>query len=228
MTLKSVKVPTSLEPLFESAENYVDQYFKSFKQNTEKGTIDIAGERYILIRASSMSVNFVEFIKNMYPSLNEEEALEATSKVLFDMAHVIGKSDAGAFHLKTGVKEPIKKLSTGPVHFAYMGWAFVDIFPESRPSPDDDYFLIYDHPQSFEAYSWLASKAGPTNFCTCFMNAGYSSGWCEESYGITLTAREILCRGRGDDYCRFIMATPHRIEEFIQSYRQNNPSLFKK
>ena len=31
------------------------------------------------------------------------------------------------------------------------------------------------------------------------MNAGYSSGWCEESFGVTAVASEIMCRARGDD-----------------------------
>ena len=49
------------------------------------------------------------------------------------------------------------------------------------------------------------------------MNSGYSSGWCEESFGIPLTSVEISCRAKGDDNCTFIMAPPHRIEEYIKS-----------
>lgn len=226
MSLKAAKVPEILEPIFETAEAYVDNYFKSYKQDPSKGTIEIAGERYILVRAESMSVQFLGFIKNMYPSMNEDESIEASSKVLYDIAHNIGKSDARNFHLKTGVKNPVEKLSTGPIHFAYAGWAFVDIFPESTPSPDEHFYIIYDHPQSFEADSWIATGQ-KTSFCTCFMNAGYSSGWCEESFSVKLRAREILCRARGDKYCRFIMSQPHRLEEHILKYKKKNPQLFE-
>jgi predicted hydrocarbon binding protein len=139
------------------------------------------------------------------------------------MAHAIGKSDARAFHAKTNVKDALQKLSTGPLHFAHTGWAFVDIHKESIPSQDENFYLIYDHKNSFEADSWIA-KGVKTNFCTCFMNAGYSSGWCEASFDIKLTSREISCRSRGDKQCRFIMAQPHRIEEFIHAYRKNNPN----
>jgi len=52
------------------------------------------------------------------------------------------------------VKDPIERLSAGPVHFVFSGWAFVDILPESRPSPDQEYFLVYDHPFSFESHAW--------------------------------------------------------------------------
>ena len=48
------------------------------------------------------------------------------------------------------------------------------------------------------------------------MNAGYSSGWCEESFGLPLTAVEITCRAKGDEKCTFIMAPPHRIEEHLK------------
>lgn len=221
MSLKTVKVPEEFEGLFSKAEAYVDNYFNSYKQDISKGTIEVAGERYILVRAESLSVRFLEFIKNMYPSLNEDESIEASAKVLFDMAHSIGQSDAQRFHQKTGVTDPVEKLTTGPVHFAYAGWASVQLLPECNPSPDENFLLVYDHPQSFEADSWI-STGKKTNFCTCFMNAGYSSGWSEESFGVTLVAREILCRARGDKHCRFIMAQPHRLEEFVQKYKKEN------
>src|SRR6202008_3222330 len=104
----------------------------------------------------------------------------------------------------------LSKLSAGPVHFAYTGWAFVDILPESSPSPDENFFLKYNHPFSFEADSWIRSKE-KTNFPVCSMNAGYSSGWSEQSFGIELTSVEITCRAKGDKNCTFIMAPPHKI-----------------
>lgn len=226
MTLKSVKVPAPIEGLFGKAEQYVESYFKDLNMNPSKGVIEIQGERYILVRAASMSIHFSQFIQNMYPSLNEEESHEASSKVLFDMAHVIGKSDAKNFHKKTRVTDPVAKLSTGPVHFAYTGWAFVDISHESALSPDENYCTLYDHPQSFEADSWI-STGQKTNHCTCHMNAGYSSGWCSESFGIPLEAREILCRAKGDEFCRFVMAQPHKIEEYVRKYQADHPELFK-
>lgn len=226
MSLKTVKIPKQMEPLFEKAEKYVAKYFSEEKRDPTKGIITIGGQRYILVRATSMSVEFLGFIKNKYPGLDEEDAYSAASKLLFDTAHCIGKSDAKSFHKAMNVTDPIAKLSSGPIHFAYTGWAFVDIFPESKPSPDKNYYLIYDHPQSFEADSWLASKK-KIRQPVCFMNAGYSSGWCEESFGVNLTATEILCRAKGDKYCRFIMAHPDRIDKFITMYKKANPKLFK-
>jgi len=59
----------------------------------------------------------------------------------------------------------------------------------------------------------------------CAMNAGYSSGWCEESFGIPLCASEILCRARGDAVCRFMMAHPNQIKSKIYEYSKKHPDL---
>jgi hypothetical protein len=50
----------------------------------------------------------------------------------------------------------------------------------------------------------------------CIMSSGYSSGWCEESFGVKLVAAELTCRARGDEHCRFVMAHPDRIERHVQ------------
>lgn len=238
MAISTVKVPQEMEPLFVKAQEYVSKYFANRVEDPTKGKIFISGERYILVRAASMSVEFLDFIKSIYPGLEKTEARKAASNILFDIAHAIGKADAKAFHKATNVTDPIAKLSCGPIHFAYTGWAYVDIFPESKPSPDENYYLIYDHPQSFEAESWikknaeLAKAEGKekifTDFPVCFMNAGYSSGWCEESFNVTLTAKEILCQAMGDPYCRFIMAHPAKIDGYIAKYKENNLDLFKR
>jgi len=93
----------------------------------------------------------------------------------------------------------------------------VDIKPESSPVPGEDFFLIYDHPYSFEASSWLqAGRSADSPHC--IMNAGYSSGWCEQSFGIELTAVEVSCRARGDPSCTFVMAPPSRIAGRLEEH----------
>jgi len=215
--LRSVSVPEAFAPAFQDAERYVEAWFRSFRQEPERGVITIGGERYILVRAASMSVHFTEHIRSMYPGLEEAESISVVNQLLFDIAYAIGENDARNLHARMGVEDPIEKLSTGPVHFAWSGWAYVDILPESRPTPDDDFFLLYDHPQSFECDAWLA-RGKRTNHCVCHMNAGYSSGWCSASFERRLVAREILCRARGDEHCRFVMAVPERLEELIERH----------
>lgn len=121
---------------------------------------------------------------------------------------------------------PIERLAAGPVHFAYSGWAFVDILPESNPSPDENFFLKFNHPYSFEADSWL-SKKKKSKKPVCIMNAAYSSGWCQQSYGIELSAVEITCRAKGDENCTFVMAPPHKIEDYLKATKKNTKKNHK-
>jgi predicted hydrocarbon binding protein len=225
--LNTVKVPKEMEPLFAKAQEYVSRYFKEKKEDPTKGTIEIFGQRYVLMRAAALSVDFFETVRDLYKEAGDEEANRIARDFLFDLAHAIGKMDARNFHEKMNLKDPIAKLSAGPIHFAYTGWAFVDIFPESKPSPDENYYLIYDHPFSFESDAW--HNAGKkSDSPVCIMNSGYSSGWCEESFGVTLVASEIMCKAKGDEACRFIMAPPDRIEGHIKEYLAKNPELAKR
>jgi PAS domain S-box-containing protein len=221
--LNTVSVPEPLTSVFLNAQEYVECYFQNRDENPERGLIEISGERYILVRAASMSKEFFDLVTSLYRDRGKKEARGVASSFLFDMAHAIGKADAKSFYSKMGVTSPIEKLSAGPIHFAYTGWAFVEISPASNPTPDENYYLIYDHPFSFEADAWLKSGKD-TTFPVCIMSAGYSSGWCEESFGIPLVAAEIECRAKGDEHCRFIMAPPSKIEQYISQYSSRNCS----
>ena len=215
--LRTVAVPEPFVPIFQRAQDYVRRYFADRVENPEAASVVISGERYILVRAASMSVEFFDLIASLYADQGPLEAANVARNLLYDIAHSIGRADARTFHAKMGVTDPIERLSAGPVHFSFAGWAFVRILPESKPTPDDDYYLIYDHPFSFEADAWVR-QGRKTDFPVCWMNAGYSSGWCEESFGIPLVSAELECRSRGDAQCRFIMAPPHRIEERLARY----------
>ncbi|MDQ7823994.1 MAG: response regulator [Candidatus Eremiobacteraeota bacterium] len=215
--LESVRVPAEFEPVFSKAQEYVKTYFAAMQQKPQEGTIEFSGERYILVRAASLSVEFFDTVKTLYRDVGEEQAIMVAQSLLYDIAHAIGKSDARNFHSKMNLSNPVEKLSAGPVHFAYTGWAFVDIHGDSVATPDEHFCLIYDHPFSFESDSW--KKTSRTSlFPVCIMNSGYSSGWCEESFGIPLVAVEILCTARGDSTCRFVMAQPSCVEKCAGKY----------
>lgn len=220
--LNTVRVPEKFGPLFEQAQHYVSQYFSQLQRAPERGTLEVAGQRYVLVRAASMSVEFFEMVKSLYRE--DSEAVAVAQSLLFDVAHAMGHADARAFAERMNLTDPIARLSAGPAHFAHCGWAFVDLSPESEPSPDEDCYLLYDHPYSFECDSWLNAEK-VTLHPVCVMSAGYSSGWTEHSFGVPLVATEILCRAKGDDACRFIMAPPARIERRIASYLERNPNL---
>jgi signal transduction histidine kinase/predicted hydrocarbon binding protein/ActR/RegA family two-component response regulator len=230
MSLKTVKVPKNIEPIFAQMEPIVSSFFSSRIFKPEEGTIEIGDERYILIRGAALSIEFFALIKRLFGAGREAEANEFARNMLFDFAHAIGKSDAERFHAKMHLEDPVAKLSAGPIHFAHTGWAFVDILPESNPSADENFYLIYDHPFSFEADAWVRHKHA-SDKPVCIMNAGYSSGWCEASFGLPLVTVEILCRAAGDHKCRFIMAPPEsiadRIEKYVKHGRDTTPRLLE-
>ena len=212
---ETVIVPEQFKTLFEEAERNVHNYFSNADINPDNAEIIIHGERYVLMRSAAISYEFLDVFKELYSNRSEEDAIRIGNNFLFDIAHVLGKEDAKAFHAEMKVKDPVQKLSAGPVHFAYTGWANVEILPESNPSPDENFFLKYYHHNSFEAQSWI--KAGrKSSIPVCIMNAGYSSGWCEESFGLPLTAVEIACEASGAEHCTFIMAPPDKIEKYLE------------
>jgi two-component sensor histidine kinase/predicted hydrocarbon binding protein len=211
---ETVKVPMDVKPVFDKAALVVKEYFQTFKANPSLSKIEVNGERYVLLRAESLANDFFKNILKLYSDRPTAEAIKIGRNLLFDLAHLIGIEDAENFHRKMKLKDPLSKLSAGPIHFAYTGWAFVDLLPESRPTPDENFYIKYHHPFSFEADSWIRSKE-KTDFPVCSMNAGYSSGWCEQSFGIELTSVEISCRAKGDKNCTFIMAPPHKIAEYL-------------
>ncbi len=222
---RSVTVPAAMQPLFDVAQETVREYFKGFKMDPTKGTIEINDQRYVLVRASAFSKGFLETIQRLYADKGESEAFAIGRNFLFDYAHVIGLHDARDFHARMHVTDPIAKLSAGPIHFAYSGWAFVDISPASNPTPDENFCLIYDHPYSFEADSW--KRAGAlSKEPVCVMNAGYSSGWCEQSFGLELTAVEVSCTAKGDARCTFIMSPPHKIHEHLERFNATHEKQY--
>ncbi len=213
MCLQSAKVPESMIPVFEKAEEYVQSYFSTFTANKKEGTITIGDDRYILVRAKSLRLHFAKSLGEAM-GLSEEFAEDAVDNLLYIMAKSIGKEDAKHFASVQKVADPVSKLAAGPISFNYSGWAFVNIFPESKPSQDDNYLLLYDHPYSFECNVYLSTYGPVSKKAVCVMNAGYSAGWCSESFGVDVDAREILCQAKGDKACRFVMGVKHKLDEY--------------
>ncbi|WP_448565437.1 diguanylate cyclase domain-containing protein [Thalassotalea ganghwensis] len=222
--LKTVKVPQDFQALFELAEAKVSEFFSEQKASPEKGSIEIHKSRYVLVRGAAFSVEFFQLVRKIFGDKHQNEADVFAASLLYELAHAVGQSDAQNFHETMNLTDPIAKLSAGPIHFAYSGWASVEIMPESTPSPDENFYLVYKHPYSFECDAWLDSDFS-TDHPVCIMNAGYSSGWCQKSFGIPLEAREITCRSQGQEDCLFIMAQPQCLDDKICQFIELHPEL---
>jgi len=203
---KFVECPEPFAGLFDNAEKILEPIFKELSIENEKGSINIGGERYVMYRGNSMAVAL---------RVQLEKVLGAsTPTIIYQFGKACGSADAQFYFKKTGVEDPTMKLALGPVAFALGGYAKVKILPQSAPAPNEDYLLVYDHPNSYEAQAFINGGIKTTKPVD-HMNAGYSAGWCSEAFGLKLEAKEIRCRARGDSQCLFVMAPASRIRSRI-------------
>lgn len=209
---KVVRCPEPFAPLFVSAEKIFGEFFANLQRDPEHGEIQISGVRYLLVRTDSLAIELQEELRKTFGEAGARQ-------VRYKLAKACGMRDAKMFQARLKVDDPNMKLALGPVHFAHVGWAFVDIFKESAPQPNENYFLAYEHPYSFEADAYISNKV-QTQHPVCYMNAGYSCGWCQVSYGVELRAEELTCRAKGDPKCVFVMAHPLHFDELAAEYKK--------
>ena len=72
----TVRVPESMRSMFDQAQQTVARYFSDFTTDPTRATIKIGGQRYVLMRASSLSVDFLKAIRNLYADQGEAERSE--------------------------------------------------------------------------------------------------------------------------------------------------------
>ena len=72
--LNTVSVPENLKDVFLTAQSYVENYFSDTKHDPKQGLIQFSDERYILVRAASMSKEFFDMMILMYKDRGEKEA----------------------------------------------------------------------------------------------------------------------------------------------------------
>jgi hypothetical protein len=203
--LKSVRVPEPFRPPFEKAEAYVESLFSRIERIPEQGVLRVGGERYVLMRCESLFLSW-------FDALAETFGAETAREFIYNSAREIGRSDAADFCRRLGVTDGVERLSSGPVHFAHAGWAFVDLLPDCAPAMDSSYYLHYYHPNTFES-EIIKSRGKRMEKPACLFSAGYSAGWCSEAFKVEVHAREIRCLTRGDSNCEFIMAPADRLDQ---------------
>ena len=63
---KTVIVPSAFEALFDKAEKQVKAFFSEQYASPAKGTIDIHGSRYVLVRGAAFSVEFFHIMCTIF------------------------------------------------------------------------------------------------------------------------------------------------------------------
>ena len=86
---KTVSTPPAFSEIFDKAEELVGSYFSKLEMEPSKGSITIDGERYVLMRASSLSYDFLNKIKDLYADKGEKEAIHIGQNFLFDISCLI-------------------------------------------------------------------------------------------------------------------------------------------
>lgn len=209
--LKYVITPKEYAPVFEKAERMMEEYFATLKLDPKRSTITLKGaDRYTLVFTADFSYYLQKSFRDKFGG--------AAQFILYELAYQMGRQDCIRFCENTGAKDPIDRLVAGPVYFAFTGMARVEILPLSKPTPDEDYILVYYHHYSFEAESYLAHDE-KTRHPVCFMSAGYSAGWCSVAFGLDLKAEELSCRAMGGERCLFVMAPPRKLVQRIAELR---------
>jgi predicted hydrocarbon binding protein len=205
-----VDCPPEFTPLFNMAEDIITPQFWDFKRDPDSGSITIASERYVMYRGESMAIALKQQLTSVLGP--------GAGVVIYQIGKATGAADARYYFAKTKIQDPNLRLAMGPVSFAFGGYANVRILPESQPSQDENFLLVYDHPNSYEAESHIKAHLS-VDAPTDFLNAGYSAGWCSEAFELKLEAKEISCRAMGDAQCRFVMAPSHRLRERVKEMK---------
>ncbi|MBD3291163.1 hypothetical protein GF337_20315 [candidate division KSB1 bacterium] len=199
------------DAIFKKVNEKYTEFFSQIEKDSQKGTILVNGERYVMYRAQSMSV----FLRK------ELEKILGTGvhQAVYRFGRACGSADASFFIEKFNITDSMEKGMTGPIYFAHGGYATVEILPESNLAMDENFLLIYNHPNSYEAEAFI--EAGTkTDRPICHLNAGYSSGWATEAFGFRLEAKEITCRAHGDEFCKFVMAPPRHLNDHIAKVKE--------
>jgi len=201
---KFVTCPTAFAPLFDSAEARVADLLEDRSWDTSIGAHLIAGERYVMYRAESMSVSVREELEKLLGS--------GMDTALYKLGKAIGTADCKYIADRLKDVSPDQLLAMCTISLALNGFAHSTVREESNPVPDDSFLLFYEHPHSYEAESFKR-KGVATSKTVCWLLAGYSAGWCSEAMGIQLDSREVSCIARGDDKCVFVMCPPKKLRE---------------
>ncbi len=207
--VRTVEAPPEMHALMEMIEAKYDELFKTklvFKP--EESRIRLVGDEVMFIGLRAIGMD----LKDELDSVLGEQG---RNLLIYRLGQSFGWSEAEKLLPMLGFEELPARIAAGPIWAAYSGVVRVRLLPGCVLSLDDNYFLIYEHPNNFEAVLW--KRDGRTSSDPiCFFNAGYSSGWCSVASGVELDVEEILCEARGDPACRFVMFPSSRRMEYME------------
>ncbi len=195
--MRAAEVPPELSSVFEKANESVKSYFGNLKTIPARGRVEVDKDRFILLRTDSLSVVLRNVLSEIYGDRGSDQLLYAFGKA-------VGSTEARKFFARFGLKDPLEKFGFGPTYFSFSGLAYVNLLSPTNPVADETFLLVFANQKSFESEGFR-SEGETAQKPICHINAGYLTGWCEESFGIPLETRELFCSAKGDALDLFMM-----------------------
>lgn len=206
--VKTVEVPPDLEGIVDDIESKYETFFNNdLKYIPEEGRIQLVGDNVMFIGLKTLGISLKDELDTVLGEAGRD-------LLIYRLGQSFGRAEAERLLPKLNLSSPAERLAAGPIWAAYSGFVRVRLLPGCNPVEGNDYFLIYDHPNNFEAELWKKHGRKAAN-SICYFNGGYSSGWCSVVAGVDLEAEEIMCEAAGDSVCRFIMFPRTRRDEYM-------------
>jgi predicted hydrocarbon binding protein len=183
--------------VFEKAKATVQSYFDTLATVPARGRVEVGKDRFILARTDSLSLVLRNVLAEIYGDRGSDQ-------LLYSFGKAVGRTEARKFFARFELTDPMERFGFGPTYFSFSGWAFVNLLYPSNPAPTEKFLLVFSVQNSFEAEGFQ-SAAERTDKPICHINAGYLTGWCEESFGIPLETRELFCAAKGEGFDLFLM-----------------------
>ncbi|MFW9848378.1 MAG: V4R domain-containing protein [Candidatus Thorarchaeota archaeon] len=206
--VKTVEAPPPMHPMIEGIES---QYEKIFSEELtfrpEESRVKLLDNEMMLISLKTIAITLKD-------GLDEVLGETGTDMFMYRVGKAFGRSEAQRMIPKLQLGNVVERVAAGPIYAAYSGFVRVRLLPGSNPTDDNDYLLVYEHPNNFEAQFWK-SEGRDASENVCYFNAGYAAGWCSEATGLDLDSEEIACEAAGAESCRFIMFPADRRMEYM-------------
>jgi hypothetical protein len=149
------------------------------------------------------------FFASLISELDDELGKEHASIALFQIGLLHGLRDAARLcraHDRDPVEESATPIVPEPTSLV-MDWISGAVRDDS-----DSLSLMGCWPERHEAMS-RCSRLGPSVEPSCWMSAGYTTGWLSGTLNRALVVREIECAATGAVQCRFEV---REVDEWIQ------------
>ena len=210
--LKAVGVPPDLVPVFQAAEEIIKGFFDTIRPYPEKGRIEIGGTRFMWAQARGMALAFRETIADIYGEKGAEQ-------ILYKFGHSLGSHEAGAFIERFPSEGSGGEACRGPDLFCLYRLGVCRITPVQQACAGRK-LHFYLQPSGILRGRSLYRDKKKAGHPICFINAGYSSGWSGESFGLPLEAREVTCQAQGDEHCTFVLTHRNKMLDRLDKFRE--------